>query len=59
MFADRELSATHRFSLPCSYSMGYFYKDAAFDAICREHTHVVAADGEAAAIGAAQATVVR
>jgi hypothetical protein len=28
--------------------MGNFYKDAAFQDICRHHTHVVSADGQAA-----------
>jgi MEDS: MEthanogen/methylotroph, DcmR Sensory domain len=47
-----QLAAAHRFSLLCSYSMGYFCKDAAFNEICREHTHMIAADGAATAIGA-------
>jgi hypothetical protein len=26
--------------------MGSFYKDAAFDDICRQHTHVVSGEGD-------------
>jgi MEDS: MEthanogen/methylotroph, DcmR Sensory domain len=52
-----QLAASYSFSLLCSYSMGYYYKDASFDAICREHTHVVSEGGERAAIGVAQMSV--
>jgi hypothetical protein len=45
-----QLANTRKFSLLCGYSMGSFYKDAAFDAICRQHTHVLATDGEAAPV---------
>jgi hypothetical protein len=45
-----QLANTRKFSLLCGYSMGSFYKDASFERICREHTHVVSADGVAAAI---------
>jgi hypothetical protein len=30
--------------------MGSFYKDAAFDAICHQHTHVLSIDGAAAPV---------
>jgi hypothetical protein len=30
--------------------MGSFYKDAAFDAICYQHTHVLSVDGGAAPV---------
>jgi hypothetical protein len=30
--------------------MGSFYKDAAFDAICDQHTHVLSLDGAAAPV---------
>lgn len=37
------LAQRHGFALLCGYSMGNFYKQTAgFEAICREHTHVVA-----------------
>jgi len=42
------LANTRRFSLLCGYSMGSFFKDAALKRICREHTHVIEADGTAA-----------
>jgi hypothetical protein len=35
------------FSLLCGYAMGSFYKDASVQDICRQHTHLVAADGTA------------
>jgi hypothetical protein len=40
-----QLANARRFSLLCGYSMGSFYKDAAFHEICRQHTHVMAPDG--------------
>ena len=43
-----QLANTQRFSLLCGYSMGNFYKDAAFVDICRQHTHVVSPEGELA-----------
>jgi hypothetical protein len=43
-----QLAHTRRFSLLCGYSMGSFYKDASFEDICREHTHVISTDGAAA-----------
>ena len=45
-----QLANTRKFSLLCGYSMGSFYKDAAFDAICHQHTHVLAVDGAAAPV---------
>jgi hypothetical protein len=47
------LANTKAFSLLCGYAMGHFYKDANFDAVCRQHTHVISADGEASAVNAA------
>jgi hypothetical protein len=44
------LAQTQAFSLLCGYAMGHFYYDAPFDGICRHHTHVVSADGEAVAV---------
>ena len=44
------LANTRDFSLLCGYSMGSFYKDAAFDAICHQHTHVLSLDGAAAPV---------
>jgi hypothetical protein len=45
-----QLANTHTFSLLCGYAMGHFYKDANFDEVCRQHTHVVAADGQISAV---------
>ena len=45
-----QLANTRKFSLLCGYSMGSFYKDAAFDAICHQHTHVLSIDGAAAPV---------
>jgi DcmR-like sensory protein len=45
-----QLANTRKFSLLCGYSMGSFYKDAAFDAICYQHTHVLSVDGAAAPV---------
>jgi DcmR-like sensory protein len=45
-----KLANTRKFSLLCGYSMGSFYKDAAFDAICHQHTHVLSIDGAAAPV---------
>ena len=45
-----QLANTRKFSLLCGYSMGSFYKDAAFDAICHQHTHVLSLDGAAAPV---------
>jgi hypothetical protein len=41
------LARNQAFSLLCGYAMGNFYKDANFDEICGQHSHVVAADGRA------------
>ena len=45
-----QLANTQAFSLLCGYAMGNFYKDANFNEICSHHTHVIAADGEEAAV---------
>jgi hypothetical protein len=45
-----QLANTRTFSLLCGYAMGHFYKDANFDEVCRQHTHVVAADGQISAV---------
>jgi hypothetical protein len=42
-----ELARTKAFSLLCGYSVGHFYKDASFDEICAQHSHIVSADGNA------------
>jgi KaiC/GvpD/RAD55 family RecA-like ATPase len=37
------LAQRHGFALLCGYAMGNFYKETkGFEAICREHTHIVA-----------------
>jgi hypothetical protein len=45
-----QLALTQAFSLLCGYAMGHFYKDANVQEVCRHHTHVIASDGEAAAV---------
>jgi len=43
-----KLAQHYGFALLCGYSMGNFYKETkGFEAICREHTHVVAPLAEA------------
>jgi hypothetical protein len=54
-----QLAITRRFSLLCGYSMGSFYKDAAFDDICRQHTHMLAPDGSAGRIQASARGIAR
>jgi signal transduction histidine kinase len=52
-----DLGADYTFSLLCAYAMGNFYKseDAErFQAVCRQHTHVVPAEGYARASGEAR-----
>lgn len=36
-----DLARTRSFSLLCGYAMGNFYKDAAVDEICAQHSHVL------------------
>ena len=45
-----QLAMTQAFSLLCGYAMGHFYKDAQIQDICRQHTHVVSADGGMSAV---------
>ncbi len=40
-----KLAMTREFSLLCGYGMGNFYKDAALQEICDQHSHVVSAEG--------------
>lgn len=42
-----QLAATDDFKLLCAYSMGNFYKAAAIEEICDQHSHIVAANGDA------------
>ena len=35
-----QLAQTKPYSLLCGYAMGNFYKDAQFDEVCGQHTHV-------------------
>lgn len=51
-----QLALTHDFSLLCGYAMGNFYKDAAVEDICRQHSHVVSAEGLAAPVSAGPIT---
>lgn len=39
------LARSRKFSLLCGYAMGNFYKDAHVQDVCRQHTHLVSADG--------------
>jgi MEDS: MEthanogen/methylotroph, DcmR Sensory domain len=41
-----QLAHRHTFSLLCGYAMGHFYKDANFEDICSQHSHV-SSDGGA------------
>jgi hypothetical protein len=41
------LARNNEFSLLCGYAMGSFYKDASVVDVCRQHTHLVSADGTA------------
>ena len=52
-----QLAMTHDFSLLCGYAMGNFYKDAAVEDICRQHSHVVSAEGVHAPVNAGKVTV--
>lgn len=45
-----QLAHTEAFSLLCGYTMGSFYKDAHFEDICREHSHLLSTDGHSKAI---------
>jgi hypothetical protein len=45
-----QLAREHTFALLCAYSMGHFYKDAAFQEICGHHTHVISDSGEFAPV---------
>jgi hypothetical protein len=47
-----QLAQTRRFSLLCGYSMGSFYKNAGFEEVCSQHTHVVAPNGHTARLNA-------
>ncbi len=41
---------THDFALLCGDAMGSFYKSATLEDVCRQHTHMVSASGEASLI---------
>jgi hypothetical protein len=45
-----QLAQSHTFALLCGYSMGHFYKDAAQQQICGQHTHIVSDSGESATL---------
>jgi hypothetical protein len=40
-----QLAMPEAFSLMCGYAMGHFYKDVKFEEVCRQHTHIISADG--------------
>lgn len=48
-----ELAGTEAFSLLCGYAIGNFYKDAGFEDICAQHSHIVSAEGKADRVVAA------
>lgn len=52
-----QLAMSHDFSLLCGYAMGNFYKDAAVEDICRQHSHVVSVEGVAARVNVGTPTV--
>jgi hypothetical protein len=41
-----QLAATHDFKLLCGYSMGNFYKGAAIEEICDQHSHLIGGSGD-------------
>jgi len=45
-----QLATTHDFKLLCGYSMGNFYKGAAIEEICDQHSHLVAGNGDVTAL---------
>jgi hypothetical protein len=47
-----QLANTRKFSLLCGYAMGSFYKNAGFEDIVSQHTHVVSPDGAIAPLKA-------
>jgi hypothetical protein len=49
-----QLAHIEAFSLLCGYTMGNFYKDAQFDVICREHSHLVSDEGHSTPIPPSQ-----
>ena len=50
-----QLAQTEAFSLLCGYAIGNFYKDACFEDICGQHSHIVSADGTANGVASATA----
>ncbi len=44
------LAQSHAFSLLCGYSLGNFYKAAAVEDICGQHSHVISEAGQAALV---------
>jgi hypothetical protein len=45
------LATSHKFSLLCGYAICNFYKDAGFEDVCGQHTHVISENGQAAVTG--------
>jgi len=45
-----QLANAQAFSLLCGYAMGNFYKEAALQEVCGQHTHLVSADGKLFAV---------
>jgi hypothetical protein len=50
-----QLATTHDFKLLCGYSMGSFYKAAAIEEICDQHSHLIARNGDATVLPDVQA----
>jgi hypothetical protein len=42
-----QLARTKAFSLLCGYAIGNFYKDAGFEDVCDQRSHIVSPDGKA------------
>jgi hypothetical protein len=45
-----QLAQTEGCSLLCAYAIGNFFKAASLEDICRQHSHIVSADGEASRV---------
>ena len=50
-----QMGTTRDFKLLCAYSMGNFYKAAAIEDICEQHSHVIGRHGDATSLPVAQA----
>jgi hypothetical protein len=53
-----QFATTPDFQLLCAYSMGNFYKAAVIDAICHQHSHLIATNGDATVLPGVPAELV-